>query len=399
MSANAFTLPYTFFRQEATEVFNELNSAHLTGINLALNYHGSRDFLLRQGPQLEYLADGFHYYLPDLRKYEPDSILPDHKDNLMDNKVLDTVLAAASAREMQVNAWCVFAHNSAVGIQERSATVMNALGNHFLSELCPSNPRVQRYFHGMVKDLLSRGVSGITAESLHFHGTRHGEHHERFFMEFSPTTEFLFSICFCSSCIAKFNTLGGDGERLKARVALILKPFLEDIDPWLGKDLSQPFLIDIVGPELFDYLVSRERTISTIYGEITKLTRAAGAKFSYVDQSTLLDLKCSKPLELSWQIGIDNKALRSQIGAFLPLMYRKSPAEISEITQNYKDTIGGEIDAILRPTFPDSDSGQNLIDKVETLHALGTSNIDFYLLDTWRPRDLQRVAAALERIA
>ena len=396
---NAFTFPYTFFRQDATEVFRELKSAHLTGINLALNYHGSRDFLLRQGPQLEYLADGFHYYLPDSTKYESDSILPHGKDHLVDNKVLDGVLAAASAEGMKVNAWCVFAHNSAIGIQEPSATVTNALDNHFLSELCPSNPRVQRYFKGMVKDLLSRGVNGIAAESLNFHGARHGEHHERFFMELSPTTEFLFALCFCPSCIAKFEQRGGDGHRLKAKVALALKPFLEDSDPWLAKALSQPFLVELIGTELFDYLVSRERTVSELYADISKLTRASGAKFSYVDQSTLLDMESAKPLGLSWQVGIDNKAVRAQIDAFLPLMYRKLADDIAGIAHNYKNEIGGEIDAILRPTYPDSESSENLIEKVETLSALGISNIDFYLLDTWRPRDLQRVAAALERIA
>ena len=65
MRANAFCFPYSFFRQGALTVLQELKSSGFSGINLALNYHGSRDFLLRQGPQLEYLADGFHYYLPD----------------------------------------------------------------------------------------------------------------------------------------------------------------------------------------------------------------------------------------------------------------------------------------------------------------------------------------------
>jgi hypothetical protein len=118
-----------------------------------------------------------------------------------------------------------------------------------------------------------------------------------------------------------------------------------------------------------------------------------------VDQSTLLDMESAKPLGLSWQVGIDNKAVRGEIDAFLPLMYRKLADDIGGIAHHYKNEVGGEIDAILRPTYPDSNSGQNLIEKVETLNALGVSNIDFYLLDTWRPRDLARVAAALKRIA
>ena len=52
---NAFTFPYTFFRERAAAVIPQLMDVGFTGINLALNYHASRDFLLRQGPALEYL--------------------------------------------------------------------------------------------------------------------------------------------------------------------------------------------------------------------------------------------------------------------------------------------------------------------------------------------------------
>ena len=80
VKSNAFTLPYTFFREPATKVISDLKSNGLTGINLALNYHASRDFLLRQGPQLEYLSDGFHYYKVDKSNYEADAITPSDFD-------------------------------------------------------------------------------------------------------------------------------------------------------------------------------------------------------------------------------------------------------------------------------------------------------------------------------
>ena len=396
MSANAFTFPYTFFRQKPEEVFAELKSAHLTGVNLALNYHASRDFLLRQGPQLEYLKDGFHYYKPDLNKYGQDAIVPGSADHLSDNSMLDSVINAAKSMEMKVNAWLVFAHNSAVGKAEPSATVRNALGNNFLSELCPASLRVQRYFLGMVSDLISRGVDGIVAESLHFHGARHGEHHERFFMELSLTTEFLFSLCFCDSCIASFN---GDGLGLKKKVADALKPFLDDSDPWMGKEVSKESLTAFVGPEILDYLKSRERVVSGIYKSIHELTKAAGVTFSYEDQSTLLDMNSTTPLNLSWMVGIDNEEIQKYVDSYLPLVYRKTPDEVAAVATHYKKLIKCNLDAILRPTYPDCSSESELIEKVSKLKSAGVNGTDFYLLDTWRPRDLQRVAAALERIA
>jgi hypothetical protein len=230
-----------------------------TGINLALNYHASRDFLLRQGPALEYLADGFHYYKPDLSHYPSGAITPDPSDCLIDNQMLDEVLAAASTKNFEINAWAVFMHNSAIGFRYPEATVTNCLGNHFLSELCPSSPMVAGYITGLTSDLCSRGITSLAIESLHFHGAHHGEHHERFFLELGEITAFLLSLCFCASCIENFS---GDGLRLKNKVAALLQPFLDDRDPWLDTPLTKENLAEIVGAEILDYLTSREETIA-----------------------------------------------------------------------------------------------------------------------------------------
>ena len=53
INSSAFTFPHTFFREKAEKVIPELINYGFSGINLALNYHSSRDLLLRQGPALE----------------------------------------------------------------------------------------------------------------------------------------------------------------------------------------------------------------------------------------------------------------------------------------------------------------------------------------------------------
>ena len=395
MRANAFTFPYTFFRQGAEQVLTELSKSGFTGINLALNYHGSRDFLLRQGPQLEYLADGFHYYLPDESKYALDSIKPAAADHLLDNKMLEGVMAAAKSVGMEINAWAVFMHNSGIGVVEPSACVQNALDNRFLSELCPSNPRVAKYAYGLVADLSSRGITSIAMESMHWHGARHGEHHERFFMELSVTTEFLISLCFCKSCIANFDATGADGAALKAKVASALQPFLTDKDPWLGAEVTKAGLAKILGDDILKYLNVREATLADVYAEIFRIASAAGVQVSYVDQSTLLDMNTTNPLDLSWLVGIDPELIKKSLTAFEPLVYRKSADEVASIFKHYKERLDMRLKPILRPTFPDNTDEQTLKDKVAVLTKLGATDIDFYLLDTWRPRDLTWVANAL----
>jgi len=392
VKSNAFTLPYTFFREPAAKVITDLKSHGLTGINLALNYHASRDFLLRQGPQLEYLSDGFHYYKADKSNYESGAVTPSDFDQLPSNQLLENVLSEAQKQDFEVNAWAVYMHNSAIGMTHPESTVTNVFGNRFLSELCPVNKAVQGYAVGMTKDLASRGVKSIMAESLHFHGARHGEHHERFFMELSPVTEFLYSLCFCKDCKGNF---AGNADVLADKIKSQLQIVFDDKDPWLGKVLSKELLAEILGPEILDYLIARESAVAELYQKVVSVAHESGVKFKYEDQSPLLDINSAKTLDRSWELGIDNQKISKIVDTFEPLIYRTSPEGVESLASNYLKDISAPVSAILRPTFPDCTEEQNLIAKVKALSELGINEIDFYLLDTFRPRDLKWIKRAI----
>jgi hypothetical protein len=395
IKSHAFAFAYTFFREPAEKVIPELKSYGFTGINLALNYHGSRDLLLRQGPQLEYLADGFHYYKSDASAYEKDAYQPALTDQLPNNELLDSVIKVAAANDFKVNAWAVYMHNSAIGMASPEAAVTNVFGNKFLSELCPINPAVRGYSLGLTKDLVSRGLNGIVAESLHFHGARHGEHHERFFIELSPVSEFLFSLCFCKSCVANYQITGNDTQPLINKVTALLNEVFNTQDPWLGKQLSKDLLAEVVGPEILKYLSAREEKLAALYEEVVATTEAAGSVFKLVDQAPLLDMKSANALGNSWQVGIDNQRINKIVDRYEPLIYRPDAEGVSALAQNYlKNTTTG-ITAILRPTYPDSTSRDNLAKKVSSLTSLGISEIDFYLLDTMRGSDLASIKSVL----
>jgi len=395
IKSHAFAFAYTFFREPAEKVIPELKSYGFTGINLALNYHGSRDLLLRQGPQLEYLADGFHYYKSDASAYEKDAYKPALTDQLPSNELLDSVIKVAAANDFKVNAWAVYMHNSAIGMASPEAAVTNVFGNKFLSELCPINPAVRGYAKGLTKDLVSRGLNGVVAESLHFHGARHGEHHERFFIELSPVSEFLFSLCFCKSCVANYQNTGNDAQPLINKVTGLLNEVFQTQDPWLGKQLSKDLLAEVVGPEILKYLSAREEKLAALYEEVVRVSKAAGSVFKLVDQAPLLDMQSANALGNSWQVGIDNQRINKIVDRYEPLIYRPDSEGVSALAQNYlKNTTTG-VTAILRPTYPDSTSRDNLAKKVSSLTKLGISEIDFYLLDTMRGSDLASIKSVL----
>jgi hypothetical protein len=392
VKSNAFTLPYTFFRESAAKVISDLKSNGLAGINLALNYHASRDFLLRQGPQLEYLSDGFHYYKVDKSKYESGAVKPADFDQLPSNQLLENVLSEAQKQDFEVNAWAVYMHNSAIGMTHPEITVTNVFGNKFLSELCPVNKKVQGYAIGLTKDLASRGVKSIMAESLHFHGARHGEHHERFFLELSPVTEFLFSLCFCKDCKENFS---GNADSLSAKIKEKLQIVFDDKDPWLGKVLTKDLLAEIVGLDILDYLTARESAVAALYETVVATAHASGVKFKYEDQSPLLDIASVKTLDRSWELGIDNQKISKIVDTYEPLIYRTTPESVAALANSYLKGVSVPTAAILRPTFPDCTEEQNLIEKVKALKEIGIKEIDFYLLDTFRPRDLTWIKKAI----
>ncbi len=393
--SHLFAFTHTFRDQDHDRVIAELQASGATGVNLALNYHASRDFLLRQGPSLVYQSDGFHYYKPDLTHYPSTGFYPDKKDHWNSNDLLDGVLGSAQRANFDLAAWAVFLHNSAIGKAHPEGTVTNVLGNHFLSELCPSNPGVKGYVEGLVADLSSRGITSIAMESLHFHGARHGEHHERFFLEMSPTTEFLFSLCFCLACTTAFDAQGGDSAQLRSQVEKALTPFLDEADPWLNLALTEELLREIIGENISAYLRSRENTVTELYAKAYQIAQAAGVKLRLVDQTPLLDFSDNSPLDSSWLIGVNYREVEKYIDAFEPLVYRAELSDAIAVTQHFQERVSKEVIPILRPTFPDNRSENGLSAKVSSLRSLGIGEIDFYLLDTMRPRDLQWIKRAL----
>ena len=395
INSNAFVLPHTFFRERAERVIPELINYGFSGLNLALNYHSSRDLFLRQSPILEYSPGGFHYYRADSEMYGTGAIKPSPRDQLPTNQMLDSVISAAKQNNFEVNAWAVYLNNSAIGSSHPEVTVTNVFGNSFLSQLCPANPAVSEYAIGLTKDLCSRGVNGIRAESLHFHGARHGEQHHRFFIELSAVSEFLFSICFCIYCQKNYESKNLGIEQLMIKIRLLLVKVFEEKDPWIGKILDKQLLAEIVGPEIIGYLSVREQVVTNLYKQIVGITKKAGATFNFVDQAPLLDMNSSNATFNSWQVGIDNAQIQEVIDRYEPLIYRSEIDQVSALAIHYLSQIGTDFTAILRPTYPDCTGYENLSSKINALIDLNVRDIDFYLLDTMRKSDLNNIKLVL----
>ena len=394
-SFNAFVFAQTFNRQEPKVVLAELQGAGLTGINLALNYHSSRDFLLRQGPHLEYLQEGFHYYFPNFSSYNESAIKPAQGSYYENNLLLDLISEETRRVDFDLNAWCVYLHNFDLGSRNPTATVTNVYGNQFLSELCPAHPAVREYAIGLSRDLCSRGIKKLLVESVRFHGLMHGEHHERFFLQMSKITEFLLYLCFCNSCTTEFSKRGGDPEALRNKVKFALDNFIIEGDSWLGLKLSITTLQEILGPEILMYLSSREATVTSLYAEICKVAQASGVQVQFLDPSTLQDKDSLHPLDDAWLAGHDAKAIGNLVDIFEPIFFETKLSDIAQVVSHFQKELTSPVAAAVSPMYPYISNKAELVEKVAGLLACDIKQVDFYLLDVMRKRDLVWITEAI----
>ncbi|NDF02861.1 MAG: hypothetical protein EB067_05430 [Actinobacteria bacterium] len=394
-SFNAFVFAQTFNRQEPKVVLAELQGAGLTGINLALNYHSSRDFLLRQGPHLEYLQEGFHYYFPNFSSYNESAIKPAQGSYYENNLLLDLISEETRRVDFDLNAWCVYLHNFNLGSRNPTATVTNVYGNQFLSELCPAHPAVREYAIGLSRDLCSRGIKKLLVESVRFHGLMHGEHHERFFLQMSKITEFLLYLCFCNSCTTEFSKRGGDPEALRNKVKFALDNFINESDSWLGLKLSITTLQEILGSEILMYLSSREATVTSLYAEICKVAQASGVQVQFLDPSTLQDKDSLHPLDDAWLAGHDAKAIGNLVDIFEPIFFETKLSDIAQVVSHFQKELTSPVAAAVSPMYPYISNKAELVEKVAGLLACDIKQVDFYLLDVMRKRDLVWITEAI----
>jgi hypothetical protein len=161
---------------------------------------------------------------------------------------------------------------------------------------------------------------------------------------------------------------------------------------WLGKELSIDNLVSIFGIDIKTWISSQERTLIDLNTKLTKLARSAGATLRWVGQLPFID-----GLDQGWRIGINSTELTQVVDVIEALFYCQSTSEIIELAQSYLSVIQSpeKITGILRPTYPDNSSQVELAERVNALKNLGIKNIDFYLFDVWRERDLEWIKQAL----
>jgi hypothetical protein len=166
---------------------------------------------------------------------------------------------------LQVEAWIVLTHNSALGRAHPDLVVRNAFGDLYPYALCPAAADVQEYCLTLVEEVLtSAPMDGVVLEACGPMGIDHaGKHEKTEFAEWDEVRRTLLSLCFCRACQGRYAAAGVDRDRLAQLVRAGVDTGLGTVEDSLGDRLAEQVaaIRTSITSQLRELLVARCRQI------------------------------------------------------------------------------------------------------------------------------------------
>jgi hypothetical protein len=376
----------------------------ISDVTMAVAYHHGRD-IFPHNPRRKvlFLEGGVVFFKPKSQLYRSTPIKPITSELAKDRDPFAELINGAQDRDLGVQAWAVYLHNTQVGSAHPDLVARNAFGDPYLTNLCPANPAVVEYATALTSDISRYGPTRILGESLHHHPLEHGYHHERYLITLGPTTRFLFGICFCDHCLALATSNGIDGRGIQAFVRQHLERSLsgnhtEDTSPLEFGQVGQ-----LANGELGGYLKSRSIAVSEL---VNRAQDASGpSRLAFIDPSgAAKGYSDGKPsggpaAEVAWTFGVDIEAI-SLLTEFQTIGYAVNPARFQLDLSAYRDRLGpsAALATIIRPMPPDCDADDNLAEKLGAAVSAGVTAVDFYHYGLMQLSTLERIGRAFERV-
>ena len=372
MHLSMWTYPWDIQDLGAERTVDDLGAvAGLNCISLATSYHAGR-FLQPRSPQRKsyYPEDGTIYFRPTPELWEGLVIQPKVADVIADDDVLADLVRRRDEGGMKVSCWTVCLHNTRLGMLHPHAVTRNAFGDPNYYNLCPSNPDARAYVTTLVEDV-THGYKPdvIELESPSFMGFAHEFHHEKDGVGMVPEDDFLLSLCFCPSCIARAAAAGVDGDTARATVRQWIVEMSEREIPaarWpdfpaAGLDVFKPW------PEVHAYLMWRFEPVTSLVREIRE--RAYGGTKVY-----LIDLKDG------WLGGCDIAAIGKVCDGAILCAYWMEPPAVEALMREGRAALGPDkyLGAGYRVFYPEMPSAEALVARSAAAVRGGADGINYY---------------------
>lgn len=373
MQLSMWTYPWDIQDLGCETVAGELRDrARLDTISIATSYHAGR-FLQPRSPRRKayFPEDGTIYFRPTASRWQGLAIQPKLADVIAEGgDVLADLVRRRDAGGLKVSCWTVCLHNTRLGMLHPEAVTRNAFGDPNFYNLCPSNADARAYVRTLVEDV-SRTYrpDRIELESPSFMGFAHEYHHEKDGVGLTPEDDFLLSLCFCRSCLARSARAGVDGE---AAQRLVRQWIAESCDqpvpvrrfpgfPASGLETFAPW------PELHAFLLWRFEPVTSLVAEIREAADPA-------TQVVMIDLKDG------WLGGCDLAALGKVCDGAILCAYDMQAGDVADLLAAGRATLGPDkfLGTGYRLFYPEMSSPEVLAAKVAPAVQAGIDGINFY---------------------
>ncbi|NUS78329.1 MAG: hypothetical protein HOV70_19325, partial [Streptomyces sp.] len=134
--------------------------------------------------------------------------------------------AALTDAGLDVHTWVVLAHNSRLGAEHPSTSVVNAYGDRYPWAPCIAQPATRAYLVDLAAEAAVRpGAHGTELESLGWYGLQHLHAHDKTGgVGLGDAGLYLMALCFCPTCREGYGAQGLDADELAAAVRTALVP-------------------------------------------------------------------------------------------------------------------------------------------------------------------------------
>jgi hypothetical protein len=305
---------------------------------------------------------------------------------------LEKLATAASTRGIELSAWTVFFHNSALGARYPALTIQNAFGDRYPFALCPTQPRVQDHGAALCRSLAALGFfTSVDLETIGYLGYSHGYHHEVTAIPIGPMEKFLLSLCFCPACRAAGEAAGIDMEPLAAAVRRILMCRMRSDDAAGGQLDSAEHLATllVMQPSLQQLIQLRMDTITALVKRLSlesAMMRLAGCTSSFVGSPSNI-----------WMEGISATELKQMVECFHLLAYAPEAGDVNADLVFFLAMIGDPdlLNLTLNLGLPVTTTFAQAAAKVEFARRQGVRRFSFFnygFLGDGRLRWIQELA-------
>jgi hypothetical protein len=392
MYASMWSYPWDLEDLGIAGALKDMREHNLTGVSLITSYHAGRFLQIRSKKRKVYFPeDGVLYYPSDLSRFRGQRIQPrigrfirEHPD------FWDKVFNEAAKLNMTVSGWTVCLHNTRTGMACEDTCVHNAYGDPIYYNQCPSNPDVRLYMRTLIEDLYSTlPWYSLELESMNYMGHAHEYHHEKDGIGLTGLDDFLFSLCFCDSCVKRAKSEGLDILPAKKT----LRTWLDEIclrDVPRNRDeefLRQGFTFFQDTPEVYDYLRWRSTVVTSLVQEAAQGAEGRGRLY-------FLSLL---PHSRSWLFGVDLKKISRICNGAVVCSYdcdtRQAAADLKESRRDFGEH--AELLVGMRAFWPEYSGTEPFREKVHAAREQGVDGYLFYNYGLIPPVHLRWIKDAL----